>query len=138
MSILEQFTDEDLLGLVHYGLTKTQVYKLRKGTLAMADISPNLERDLTERLEAKTAEDNRPDPENPDFTHPGFQRYEVSFRDDAKKHGLIPAYERWTAAIGCGCMGPQGDMPFCPCQMRVMTANRFAKVVPTEEGEALL
>lgn len=131
--MIDRFIDEDLMRM--FDLTKVQVYKLRKGTVT---VTPEMERDMAGALVIREEEAKpKPDPNNPDFTHPGFQQYEVSFRAAAKEHGLIPAYQRWTDAIECGCMGPQGDMPFCPCQMRGLTAERFVSLVPTPEGEAL-
>lgn len=138
MNILDKFNDEELTKLP-FLLTRTQVYKLRKGLMTLADVSPDLEQRLLDRYSDFGSEAGKMDWENPDYTHPGFVKYDISFREQVAKVGLMEAYSRWTQPVACGCMGNQDGEPFCPCQMNSLIAMRYATqtITPTEEGKAL-
>ena len=58
-----------------------------------------------------------------------FDEYKARFQRGVDENGLEETYRSWTAAMACGCMGPQNGDPYCPCQMRSMTANLCAKIV---------
>ncbi len=140
MDILSKYSDEELQHHL-FGVTKTQTYKLRKGMMTLADVSPDLERRLMHHYTMfGTTKAGKPDPNNPDYTHPGFEGYSARFKVVVAEVGLERAYTRWTNSQACGCMGPQNGEPFCPCQMNILTAERYATrtIVPTEEGKALL
>lgn len=138
MDILAKFTDEE--SIKRFGLTKTQLYKLRKGMMTFADIHPTLEQRMLEFYHEHGTEIAKSDPENPDYSDPGFDRYCARFREDVQKDGLTAAYNSWTRSIACACVGRSDGDPFCSCEMRWLTADRYAKqqIVPTEEGEALM
>jgi hypothetical protein len=139
MPILEKFNDEELTKLP-FLLSKTQVYKLRKGLMTLADVSPDLEDRLRRRYAEVGSELGKPDYNNPDYTDPAFDSYSSRFRLLVAEVGLERAHERWTTGHACGCMGAQHGAPFCPCMMTSLTAERYAKkvIVPTEEGKALV
>ena len=139
MDILAKFNDEELTKLP-FGLTRTQVFKLRKGLMTLADVDPDLERKLLDRYTDVGSEAEKMDYDNPDYSHPGFATYDSRFRESVEANGLTAAYEGWTRSVACGCMGEQDGEPFCPCAMNHLIANRYAKqqIIPTEEGAALL
>lgn len=139
MDILSKFNDEELTKLP-FGLTRTQVYKLRKGLMTLTDVDPDLERKLLDRYSVFGSEAEKMDYDNPDYSHPGFATYDSRFRESVKAHGLTAAYEGWTRSVACGCLGEQDGEPFCPCAMNHLIAARYAKhsVTPTEEGKALM
>lgn len=139
MNILEKYTDEELCGNP-YHLTKTQVYKLRKGVMQLSDIRHDLEKLLLERYNVFGTKTARPDYNNPDYSDPSFIPYDITFRKRVKEVGLKTAYTQFTQASACGCMGSRNGAPFCPCQMNSLIAKRYAsmQIFPTEEGEMLL
>lgn len=59
-----------------------------------------------------------------------FDSYKEKFGEDVTKYGFESTYLMWACGQACGCMGPQGNEPFCPCEMRSKTASMFGKVVP--------
>lgn len=139
MDILSKFSDEELTKLP-FGLTRTQVFKLRKGLMTLADISPDLERKMIDRYSVYGSEAGKMDPANPDYTHPGFDGYAERFKALVAEVGLEQAYARWTQSHACGCMGAENGEPFCHCQMIHLTASRYAtrSITPTDEGMTLL
>lgn len=139
MDILSKYTDAEL-NAHPWNLTKTQIYKLRKGMMQLSDINLHLKSRMMEFYSAFGTSQGKPDYNNPDYTHPSFESYSVSFRERAKAVGLDTAYHQWMHSPACGCVGPQGGAPFCPCQMTSLTAKRYAtmQISPTEEGKALL
>lgn len=137
MDILTKFTDEELTQ-APFGLTKTQVFKLRKGLMTLADVRFDLETQLLERY--SFCGSKKMDYRNPDYSHPGFASYDSRFREVVEEVGLVEAYRRWTQSHACGCMGAAEGVPFCPCKMTHLIAARYAtqQIIPTEEGAALL
>lgn len=139
MDILDKYTDAELLAQP-FGLTKTQVHKLRKGMMVLSDIDPQMEHRLLEHYSEVGTEAGRPDPSNPDYSHPGFAPYDIYFRESVRDLGLEMAFNQAMTGHACGCMGPQEGDPFCPCQMRQLIAMKYATrtVTPTQAGEELL
>ncbi len=123
---LLQFDDADIMRLL--GVNRVTLYKWRKGTEQPSAEQIAFLLDFAEVLNTAPAE--------PDPNDPAFGPYIAEFLQLAEQQGLEDAYLAWNVGQACGCLGPQGGSPFCPCEMRRLTARKVGKVVRREESDA--
>lgn len=107
---------------------KDLLASLREKGFGIAELANKTEEELTQMAEEFANHDKYGRWIDPD----AFDSYKVRFKDSVAKHGFESAYLMWSAGDACGCMGPQGNEPHCPCMMRCKTAAMFGKIVQIE------
>jgi hypothetical protein len=131
--ILKAFTDDQIIeyGKNKFYVTKTQLFLWRRDQQVMPDELVTwlmtvyndgyiYDRDRGKSIRIRFEDDV-------DWDHPALKRSVDRFLNEIAALGVEQAYSRWSQSHACGCMGPQGDEPLCPCAMTTYTANHVCK-----------